>query len=404
MVVRGMSRAFGLCLIGTGLGWAQALPTSATIESVPLELTMPERYHVSSVLEPVRRVALVAPADGVVRSLDARPGLTVRESQELAQLDRSEATARLKMAQAEVKEKQAVVKVTTGAAVQQEVATAQLEAAEARAELAQLELDRLTLRAPFAGRILSAPVSAAQFVLKGTVIAELADITSLKALVPVDRRGVKAGTDATVYVEEQEQTAKLQSVLPLLETYAQLRELAAPFASAWIVVPNAGGELEPGLRVRSATLPNTPIATISKGALKKADGGAGSQGSLVQVIRNEYVTNVPVEVLGRVGQDRIQITGALRPTDALIASSSVPLLAGTLVRFAAGASPGVEGTTPNPARQGVEAGISPPARSAAATAPGSATSRPRATSPARPSNRPAPRPGQATGGEGSTPF
>ena len=270
---------------------------------------------------------------------------------------------------------------------------AQVEAAEARAELAQLELDRLTLRAPFAGRVLSVPVSSGQFVLKGTVLAEVADVSALRALVPVDRRGVKAGTDATVFVEEQEQSAKVQSVVPLLEAFSQLRELAAPYASAWIQVPNPNGELEPGLRVRSATLPNTPIASVPRGSLKKAEGAAGSQGSLVQVIRSEYVTNVPVEVLGKVGPERIQITGAFRPTDALIVSSSVPLLAGTLVRFTQGTSSGIEGTTPSPTRQGIEAGITPPGRTAGAAA-GSAlpagTSRTRA--PARPAQRPANRP------------
>src|SRR5262245_2406698 len=102
MVIRSMSRAMGLCLIGAGLGWAQALPTTATIESVALELTMPERYQVTSVLEPVRRIVLVAPADGLVRSLEVGPGATIRESQELAQLDRGEASARLKIAQAVV--------------------------------------------------------------------------------------------------------------------------------------------------------------------------------------------------------------------------------------------------------------------------------------------------------------
>src|SRR4029077_7031480 len=148
----------------------------------------------------------------------------------------------------------------------------------------------------------------------------------------------------------------------LLEAFSQLRELAAPYASAWIQVPNPNAELEPGLRVRSATLPNTPIAAVAKGSVKKAEGAKGSQGSLVQVIRSEYVTNVPVEVLGKVGPERVQITGAFRPTDALIVSSSVPLLAGTLIRFTqgTGTSSGIEGTTPSPARQGVEAGITPP--------------------------------------------
>ena len=54
---------------------------------------------------------------------------------------------------------------------------------------------------------------------------------------------------------------------------------------------------------------------------------------MVQVIRDDYVTNVPVRVLGETGTERVQIAGALRSSDSLIASTSVPLLAGTLVRF-----------------------------------------------------------------------
>ena len=177
----------------------------------------------------------------------------MRANAEVAQLDRAEALARLKVAQTEVKEKQTLSKSNPN---HKDVYTAQLEAAQAKAELAQLELDRLTLRAPFAGRIISLPVSSGQYVLKGTVIAELADITSLKSLVPVDRRTVTERADLKVFVEEQEQTAKVQSILPLPESYASLRELAAPFASAWVVVPNPKGELTPGLRVRRRTCPS----------------------------------------------------------------------------------------------------------------------------------------------------
>jgi multidrug efflux pump subunit AcrA (membrane-fusion protein) len=144
MVLWGVLRALGLCLLGAGLGWAQSLPTSATIESIPLELTMPERYRVTAVLEPVRKIALVAPADGIVRGLEATLGTAVRANAEVAQLDRAEALARFKMAQAEVKEKQILSKSNQN---YRDVYAAQLEAAQAKAELAQLELDRLTLRA-----------------------------------------------------------------------------------------------------------------------------------------------------------------------------------------------------------------------------------------------------------------
>ena len=52
----------------------------------------------------------------------------------------------------------------------------------------------------------------------------------------------------------------------------------------------------------------------------------------MQVIRNEYVTDIPVRVLGHPGPERVQVSGLFRPNDALVVSSSVPLLAGTLIR------------------------------------------------------------------------
>lgn len=412
MMVRGLL-AVGVGLLGAGMSWAQALPTSATIESIPLELTMPEKYHVTAVLEPIRSVSLVAPADGMIRGVNAQLGAAVRASQEIAQLDRAEASARLKMVQAEVREKQALVKAAVNSP-NEPYYKAQLEAAEARVELAQLELDRLTLRAPFAGRIVALPVSSGQYVLKGTVVAELADVTSLKALVPVDRRTVTEGSDAKVFVEEQERTAKIQSILPLPENYASLRDLAAPFASAWVEVANTKDGLAPGLRVRSATLPMTPLATVPASSVKQqAEGAGASTGtgggasgvSIVQVLRNEYVTNVPVSVLGKTGSERVQVTGPLRTTDALIVSSSVPLLPGTLVRFSGAAHSAVEGATPNPARQGAPAAIAPPASSVPAVAPvpaadpfgGPSTTRPGAAKSRR--GRPAPAPAQ-----GGAPF
>src|SRR4029077_8383247 len=110
------------------------------VETVPLQLTMPDPYQVTVALEPVRRLVVVAPADGVIRSLDARLGGMVRGSQELAQLDRSESIAKLKVASAEVKEKQTLFKSNpSNTPAVGDIYQAQWEAAQARAELAQLE-------------------------------------------------------------------------------------------------------------------------------------------------------------------------------------------------------------------------------------------------------------------------
>ena len=404
MMVRQTVLAAGLGLIATTLGWGQALPSYATIESIPLELTMPERYQVTAVLEPVRRVAIMAPADGIVRSVTATIGMAVRSSQEIAQLDRAGALSRLKAAQAEVKEKQALIK-TAASAEAQDVFKAQLEAAEARAELAQLDLDRLSLQAPFAGRISALPVSSGQYVLKGTTIAELVDVSSLKALVPVDRRTAAEGADLKIAVEEQDQSAKVQSIMPLPESFASLRSLAAPFAAAWISVANDKGQLGPGLRVRSATLPITPLATIPRESVKQAESTTASPASFVQVIRNEYVTNIPVDILGKIGPERIQVSGPLRSTDALIVSCSVPLLPGTLVRFAQSPGQAIEGTTPSPDRRGSEAGITPPARTPGSGVGGATTGAPRTRSSAPATTRPTRRPPAAGQGQAQpTPF
>jgi multidrug efflux pump subunit AcrA (membrane-fusion protein) len=335
---------------------------------------MPERYQISEVLEPIRRITLVAPADGVILSLDARLGSLVRDAQELVQLDRREASTRLKAALAEVKEKQAFL----GADPKLEaVYKAQYEAAEARAELAQLALERCTLRAPFAGRVVDLPVSAGQFVLKGTTILELADISSLKAFQPVDRRKVSEGSSLALQIEDKEVTGKVQAILPLPDDYLVLGELVTPLAAASVVLPNPKGDLEVGMRVRTSSIPTAPIAVIPKRSLKQ-ENPRSAEASVVQVIRNEFdnslpvqvVTNLPVQVLGDVGPDRVQITGRFRPTDSLVVATSSPLLAGTLVKFPEGSgSRGSEATLSGSDTGSVQSGAGGRSTSGRSTGP-----------------------------------
>jgi multidrug efflux pump subunit AcrA (membrane-fusion protein) len=355
MINKGLWLGFVVAIVPAAQSPGQTLPTSARIEAVPLELTMPERYQVTEVLEPIRRITLIAPSDGVLRSTEARLGALVRESQEIAQLDRTECAARVKMAAAEVKEKQALLNTNKSYT---DVYQAQLDAARAKAEIAQLELDRCTLRAPFAGMVTALPVSTGQYVLKGTIIAELSDLSSLKGMQPVDRTSVTVGSSLTTRIEGREFPAKVQAILPLPEKYERLRELATPLSAGYLTVANAKGDLEPGLRLLTQSTPSRPLATVARRAIKPAEAKAGTEAS-VQVIRNEYVVNVPVHVLGETTPDRVQITGALRASDSLIVAASVPLLEGTLVRFGEGGATsagevGVGGTTGGGADAGAD--------------------------------------------------
>jgi hypothetical protein len=175
---------------------------------------------------------------------------------------------------------------------------------------------------------------------------------------PLDRRSVNTNSAVTVQVEGRDVAAKVQAVLPLPEGLRVLRELATPFGAATLIVPNSKGDLEPGQRVQSPNLPSNPIATVPKRAVKPEDS-RGSENMMVQVIRDEYVTNIPIRVLGENGSERVQISGALRAADSLIASSSVPLLPGTLVRFGENGTGDANGATP--ASGGADAGVTGPA-------------------------------------------
>jgi RND family efflux transporter MFP subunit len=393
MRTRTLGAAWSLLFTIASAVWAQTqdAPTaSARVEAVPLELISSERYQIPVVLEPSRRVAIVAIDDGVVRGLSVPVGGSVREGQEVAQLDREAALARLEIAKAAVAEMEAAVQEAKEAKKSRAVvaqAEARLAAVKARVKLAQLELDRCTLRAPFAGRVLALPVSAGQYVAKGTTLAELAEVSSLRALLPVDRTAVKVGSNLEIQVEGQPVPAKVQAILPLTDPFAPLRELAAPLAAAWVVVSNSNGALEPGQRCVSPYLPKGSLATVPARAVREDENG----GSSLQVIRNEFVTDVPVRVLGRVEGERVQVAGALRANDAVIVSSSVPLVAGTLIRFSGGNS-GLEAQAPRPDQAGSVAGLTPPPGVAPIGAVGPGARNPARSTPRPPASRPASKP------------
>lgn len=382
MRLRGYSIALALWIASAGAVMAQT--GAARVETTPIRLMSPDPYQVTAVLEPVRYVKLVAPFDGQIRSVDARLGVMVRESQELVQFDSTEANARVRIATAELKAKQAGAGAGMAPAARSDI-----DAAEARVELAKAAQERCSVRAPFAGRVVDVPVYPGQFVLRGTPLVELADTSSLRTTLPADRRNVTVGSTITVTVEEQDAQCKVQAILPLHDSYAILRELATPFASAVVVFPNTRGQLDAGLRARPAGVPSMPLANIPRRAVRP-DDLRGAASSMVQVIRNEYVTNIPVHVLGSIGPERVQVSGQFRSADALIVGTSIPLAPGTLVRFNEGsAARGIEGTAPNPAHGGADADIITPG----ATYTGG--TRRRAPAATRPASTPAQTPGAA---------
>ncbi len=173
---------------------------------------------------------------------------------------------------------------------------------------------------------------------------------------PVDRRAVQTGSTLQFRVEGTPVEGTITALIPLPEKFDALRDLATPWAAAWIEVPHAAGQsLQPGQRVENEFLPSAPIVTVTDRALQ-----GGSARPVVQVIRNEHVASVPVRVLGALGTGRTQVSGEFRPGDVAVVESSVPLAVGAFIRF--GTTPGaaIETSPPDPDAVGNVANIATP--------------------------------------------
>jgi multidrug efflux pump subunit AcrA (membrane-fusion protein) len=402
LVVAGASGRVGAQNPGVPPG--SAATSNVRIERAVLALSAPDRYQIPVRLEPMRRLVLKAPADGIVQALPARLGDAVRERQDVVVLDRAEALARLKIAQADLRAQESRVQTGGGGAAQVQT-QAELEAAQARVELAQLAADRCALRAPYPALVIDLPASVGQYVAKGEVVAELADVSRLRAFVPIPRGAVKAGDAFPLAVDGASLPGKVEALLPLPERYAALGELVTPWALAMVTVENPGGPGGlPGQRVRDPFLPEAPIAAVPARAVRGIPGGG-----VVQVLRNQYVADVPVLVLGPIASERLQVAGPFRVEDTLIVESSAPLLAGTLVRFTGEGGGGVELLPPDPAMRGQTAnvrggpgvaGTGPASRIEAIGQPAAATG----GAAAKPAARPAASPKPATPPGNAVPF
>lgn len=386
-----------------GQGNYQA-PTRATVRTEPVTLTYPDRYQVPVVLEPARRVSLVAQHDGVLRGVSVAYGANVTAGQEVATFDKAEALAKQRVAQSEVRQAQAEADAMKAefaaskvAKLSLDQATAKLEGATARAEIAQLEVDRCTLKAPFAGRILGVTNAIGQFLTKGALVADVVDSTKLYALIPVDRSAATAGGNLELTIEGRQAASKVEAIVPLPAPFASLRELATPWAGAWVSIANPTNAHEPGQRVRNPFLPNAPITALAGGAIRPAAGGA----AVVQVIRAEYAVDVPVKVLGNVGPDRTQVSGPFQLNDLIVLESTVRLDPGTFVRFSNFANPSADIVSPIGGAPAAGPPRVAPIGGGGVAGPPPATVAPPAVRPVAPTPKPA---APARGAAGAVPF
>jgi len=164
---------------------------------------------------PARVVQLSAETEGRVIAVEAERGANVRQGASIVRLDERDRSARLAQARATVKQREvefdARSKLKTSSYVseaQLQEAMAQLEAARAELTRAELDLDYMTVRAPFDGAIQDRAVEVGDFLKVGEPIATFVDNRTIVVSATVsefDARYVQTGQTAHARLATGEQ-------------------------------------------------------------------------------------------------------------------------------------------------------------------------------------------------------
>lgn len=300
-----------------------AAKNAVVIERAPVVFRDPARYQVNLHLEPVRQLTLAAAIDGVVSSLQSKVGEEITPQAEAIRLDARVAQLKAQRAQAALR----AANADLASAKEKAAAEARVEIAQADLELADLEKSFTVIRSPMKGVISAILVAEGQFVRAGQPLAVVTDPETLTVSIPIDGKAQKAGDAIEIKVEDANVSATIESVLPLLPAFDPLRDLFVSPATGRIVLENKNGKLRAGQTVHSPMIPRLPVAEVPNSAIVNAEQG----GRKVQVIREGFVRDIPVQLLGPVGADHVFVSGRFGASDELVSKASETLVDGARV-------------------------------------------------------------------------
>lgn len=361
--------AAGLLLVPVGHAGAQPAPaTSGSGEGGPLPIAAqgdqvvvkreaaniiaPEKYRVNLALKPHQVVVLSAPCDAVVRQVVEKVNNLVKPQSEVIRLENTTQKLQLQRAQAEYKLAALEQKGAT-TEDQKAIAAAKLEASKAELDLAQFLFDQTSIRTPINGEVRRVFVVEGQYVRAGDPLAEVGDSSKLAVEIPVERNAVTKGAALPIKIEAQEVSGTVSAIVPLSSEFDALRDLFESITSAVVVFENADGKLKSGQTVYVPLIPRNPVLQLASGAVLNASDGTRR----VQVLRNGVVRDVPVQLMGPVGTDRLYVSGPFVDLDEVIYDRSHQLPDGFQLRpLAAAAASAGAGANPQPTRPNVPAG------------------------------------------------
>ncbi len=228
-------------------------PPATVITSRVVAQSYVDRFTALGTARANEAIEVTARTTSIVTRINFREGQRVRTGEVLLELDNRQESADKSLAEAQLRQAESQYQRSQALAARQAVSAAdldQLEAnvlvARAQARGADARLDRLAIRAPFAGTIGLRRVSLGDLVGPDTVITTLDDTSIIKLEFGIPetfvgdlRTGMTIVADSTVYPGQRFQ-GKVVSIDSRVDAITRAVTVIA-------TVPNSDGRLKPGM-------------------------------------------------------------------------------------------------------------------------------------------------------------
>ncbi|NVB38184.1 efflux RND transporter periplasmic adaptor subunit [Pseudenhygromyxa sp. WMMC2535] len=293
-----------------GRGKAEGDPLA--VELTTLEpATIERHYRAAGTLEALRRAEIRPIRSGIILTLEAEVGDAVEADQVLARLDGRELSLQAKRdaltADNARRELDRLEQLEHAGAIAQEELDAlryELETAQAEAHLSRTQARTMTVRAPFAGTLVSRDVDVGNLASTSTTLFEIADLSAIELPLHLPEReaaSVTLGAEVSIeLVDDSHFTGRVIRRAPIVDPLTGTVEFlvrAEEFPS--IAVPGAFVRVEVLLE-RHEDVPSLPL-----GAVFELEGQR-----YVYLLREGKARRTLVEV-GLEGSERVEVLAGI---------------------------------------------------------------------------------------------
>jgi hypothetical protein len=162
------------------------------------------------------------------------------------------------------------------------------------------------------------------------------DTSRLRVEVPLERVAAVQGKTIPIKIESDEVDGKVDSVIPLGDRFAAIRDVFESVAAAILIVENSDGKYKAGQTVYVPLIPRQPVAEVPASSVANLPDGQRK----VQVVRHSVVRDIPVILMAGVGSNRVYVSGPFAEGDEVIYKSSHQLADAFQLKPAAAAAAG----------------------------------------------------------------